>query len=537
MRSADLLIVNARPWTDGALIRDADAVAIGDGRVLAIGRATALEGLAGAGARRIDARGGTVTPGLTDAHLHLVAWARALREARLDGLRTRRETVAAVAAAAPEIPSGQPVIGRGWASDDWEAPPHRDPLDALSPDRPVLLHSKDFHALWVNGAAMTQAGVRSDTPDPPGGIIVRDASGRPTGVFREHAVSLFDGLTPAASVATDLEPTRGAAERLLAMGVTEVQVFEGSAEAEVLRALAHGPGPRLRVLMHVPRVALERALESGLVSGSGDDWFRWGALKLFADGTLGSRTAALLEPYDATEEMGLSLIPPDEFKRMVGRAIRGGLSVAVHAIGDRAVRQALEVFHECGPSIERLALPPRIEHVQLIHEDDLARFSAWGVAASVQPAHATSDRPLAERAWRQRLNRAYPWRSLLDAGAHVAFGSDAPVELPSPARGIHAAVTREDPERPGDPFVAGQRISLDEALDAYTRGGARLAGVWPTRGSLRVGSVADLVVWSEDLHRASPGRLHEAAPAATLLDGEVVFERASRATVAAGGAR
>jgi len=224
--------------------------------------------------------------------------------------------------------------------------------------------------------------------------------------------------------------------------------------------------------------------------------------------------------------MGLPLIPPEELKGLVGRAVRRGLSVAVHAIGDRAVRSALDAFEACGSALERLRLPPRIEHAQLVHDDDLPRFARLGVVASMQPIHCTSDRSLVERFWSDRARRSYPWRTLLDDGARLAFGSDAPVEWPCPAEGLHAAVTRERPGERGNPFVPMQRISLDEALGAYTMEPARLSGAWPGRGRLAPGSVADLVVWDSDLHRIPPSELHRVAPTYTILDGEVRFEHA-----------
>ena len=533
MRRADLLIVHGRLWSDGASMRGIDALAISGDRILALGRSDELESLAGPSTRRIDARGGTVTPGITDAHIHLVAWARALREVRLEDLDPR-DVVAAVGA---RVASGAraPVIGRGWADAGWDTPPDHRALDAVAPTTPVILHSRDYHALWVNQAAMSAAGVRRDTPDPPGGRIERLPSGEPSGVFRENAVRLFDRQVPAPSVAEDLASVQEAASRLLAMGVTAVHDFEGDAEAEVMEAMARGEGPRLRVLMHLHRSALERALSERIASREGDDRFAWGALKLFADGTLGSRTAHLFEPYEGTEEFGFPLIPADELKGIVGRAVRNGLSVAVHAIGDRAAHATLDAFEACGTALGRLRLQARMEHAQLVAEEDRPRFARLGVAASMQPIHCTADRRMVVRHWGARARRAYPWRTLLDDGALLAFGSDAPVESPSPALGIHAAVTRESPERPGDPFVPMQRIALDEALTAYTSGPAKLAGVWPRRGRLAPEALADVVVWSVDLHRIPAAELHRAAPAFTLLDGVVRFERAgSSERVAAG---
>ena len=528
MARADLLIVNARPWSDGRLLPNADAVAVRAGRIVACGRSADLESLAGPDTRRLDVGGATVTPGITDAHVHLVAWARSLDEVSLVDIDSRRGVVSAVQRGAARS-RGAVVVGRGWAEDGWEAPPDHEALDAIAEGRPILLHSKDYHALWVNRTAMVAAGVDRNTPDPPGGKIERRMSGELTGVFREHAVRLFDALVPRPSVQGDLERVQDAASRLLSMGVTAVHDFEGEAEAAVLKAMVEGQGPKVRVLMHFHHQALDRTLPGELASRPGDDAFAWGALKLFADGTLGSRTAHVLDPYDGMEDSGMALIPLDELRALVGHAVRDGLSVAVHAIGDRAVRSALDAFEACGSHLQRLRLRPRIEHAQLVADEDRPRFARLGVVASMQPAHCTSDRPLVERFWSARAARSYPWRTLLDAGASLAFGSDAPVEWPSPARGLHAAVTREAADRPGDSFVPAQRITLDEALTAYTRIPAQLAGAWPDRGCISPSAIADLVIWDADLHQIPPSDLHQVSPAFTVVGGVVRFERIASA--------
>ena len=243
----------------------------------------------------------------------------------------------------------------------------------------------------------------------------------------------------------------------------------------------------------------------------------------------------MLEPYDGTNDSGMDLIPPDELAQLVSRAWAGGLAVAIHAIGDRAVRSSLDAFAAAaGSSSRRPELSSRIEHAQLVAESDLPRFASLGIAASMQPVHCTSDRDLVERWWSERRDRSYPWQSLLLSGARLAFGSDAPVEEPSAARGLHAAVTRT---RPGDPrgsFVPPQCVSLDVALTAYTEGPARLAGLWPRLGRIAPGAIADLVVWNVDLH-ANRERVGQARPVATLVDGEIVFRRTESAETASAG--
>jgi hypothetical protein len=305
-------------------------------------------------------------------------------------------------------------------------------------------------------------------------------------------------------------------------------------EHRLLRAMARDDGPRVRVLMHLPHVALEHALGLGVASGTGDDLFRLGALKLFADGALGSQTAALLEPYEGSADHGLELIPPAELAALVGRAAAGGLAVAIHAIGDRAVRSALDAIAAAGPSTRTLGLPPRIEHVQLLHPADLPRFAAQGVVASMQPSHCTSDIDIALRHWGRRVERSYPWHSLLASGACLVFGSDAPVEAPTTAHGLGSAVTRRRSDgTPAGGFVPSERIGLDAALRAYTEGPARAAGTWPRLGRLAPGAVADLVVWNVDLHGLAADELSRARVAATVMEGAVVFERGGVATAGA----
>lgn len=519
----ELLVVNARPWSDGALLPGADAVAVAEGRVLAVGRGRDLEGVARRSTLRLDARGATVTPGITDSHVHLLEWARSRAQADLRGATSRAEALARLARFAAARPDHPVVVGRGWDAHLWSEPPARSALDGILGERPTLLHSKDFHALWVNSVALRLAGVTRSTPDPPGGRFERDRGGEPTGVVREQAVRAFAALEArSALAATELELARAAARELHARGVTAVHDFEGPAAQRTVRALTRDLGPRVRVLMGLAHEALDGVLAAGIESGVGDDWFRIGALKLFADGTLGSQTAALLAPYDGSDQCGMEQMSAAELSATVARAFAGGVSVAVHAIGDRACRHALDAI-EAAPERAGLALPPRVEHAQLLDPADLPRFAQLGVTASMQPSHCPADLDLVEHFWGSRREHSYPWRSLLDSGASLAFGSDAPVEPPDVALGLHAAVTRR--RRDGEPpegFVPAQCLPLDAALRAYTEAPARLAGAWPRFGRLAAGAIADLVVWDADLHALDPARLHEARPVATVLDGRLV---------------
>lgn len=539
---AQRLFVNVRPWSDGRPLAECDAVAIGGGRVLALGSRAALTSLAGPETVTIDGRGATLTPGFTDAHIHLVAWARARGALELFDCGSRAaalERVAAYLAAHPAAADNMAVIGRGWDANPWHDAPDRATLDRVTGDRPVILHSKDFHSLWVNSAALARAGVTRATLDPPGGRLERDAAGEPNGIVREHAVRLFAALTPAEGFARDLERLRAAVRALHGEGITAVHDFEAAEEHRLLRTLTRSGGPWLRVLMHMHHSGLDHALALGLASGTGDERFAIGALKLFADGTLGSQTAAMLEPYENRSDRGLELIAPAELAALVTRAAQGGIATAIHAIGDRAVRSALDAFEAAGAAADSgvagPAIPPRIEHVQLLDPADLPRFAELGVVASLQPLHCTADIDIARHHWGARSERAYPWQSLLARGTRLAFGSDAPVEPPTTAAALHSAVTRQRRDRtPAGGFVPGERLTLDQALTAYTEGPARLAGTWPRLGRIAPGAIADLALWNADLHRLEPAALYDARVELTLLDGEIVFRREPSGTSSAG---
>ncbi len=518
-----LLVRGARVWSGGALL-DADSVLLAQSRVVAVGRALESHPQAQA-ARVLEADGATVTPGLCDAHLHFVPWARSRRQPDLSHAGTRAEALARVRTGLASDRTGAPLVGRGWDESGWEAAPDLASLDAVAPERPVILHRHDFHSLWVNSAALTAAGVTRATIDPEGGRFDRGATGELTGVVRESAVRAFHGLEAAAGPALDDALLDDAAGALHAAGITMVHDYQRDA-GDLRRMQALARRRRLRVLQMVGPESCDALLTAGVTSGTGDAWFRIGSLKLFADGTLGSRTAAMLAPYADRGGLGMAMYRPEELRAVVQRAVLGGISVSIHAIGDRAVRDALDAFEACGP--ERLAalpLPARIEHVQLLHPDDLPRFAALGVAASMQPSHCVTDAESAMAAWGTRCALSYPWRSLLSSGAILAFGSDAPVEPPSPGLGLHAALRRTRPDGlPQGGFVPEEALTLDEALAAYTVGAARLAAMERRQGVLRAGAQGDLVVWDRDLHATPIGNLPSIRPRYTVLGGEIVYE-------------
>lgn len=501
------------------------AIACDHGRVLAAGESDDLRALAKRPGDIVDLGGRTVVPGLIDAHLHFLSLGLALGEVDLSGATSLTTCVERIAQRIATKESDRWLHGRGWNQNDWAEGrwPERADLDAMTADRPVALSSKDGHLLWVNSAALRLAGVTRDTPDPPGGAIARDEHGAPTGVLKENATRLIGAILPPPSDDEIDAALARAMDHALPLGVTGIGNFEGP---EVLRACGRlrGRGQlRLRVTQHIAFTALDRAplddaLGAGLHSGLGDDWLRIGALKLFADGTLGSQTAAMLEPFAGSRtNRGISTLSFEEMRAAASRAAAGGIATAIHAIGDLANRDALRAL-AATPRV--LAAPHRIEHAQLLHPDDVALFAAHGIVASMQPIHAAGDRDTADRYWGTRCATAYAWRSLRESGATVAFGSDAPVETCDPLAGLYAAVARHDRGDGRGAWYPEQALSLGDALWSYTVGSALATGEQATKGALTPGRVADMVVLSGDIF-AGLDALEQARVVCTIVAGSI----------------
>jgi predicted amidohydrolase YtcJ len=458
------------------------------------------------GPERVDLGGRCVVPGFSDAHVHFPTWALARRQLSLEGARSLEEAVARVRDAVAGTSTGGWLRGRGWRDGDWSAEPTRQALDAISGDRPVALEAHDGHSLWLNSAALAQA---AGDLDVHGGVVERDEHGEPTGVLREEAAWRFRDRHAGASEEEALEAMRSALRAANARGVTAVHDKDGGVGAPALWRRLLGKGDlTLRVWQSLPAGRLEHLEALGLASPLGDGLLRIGYLKAFMDGTLGSRTARLLDGS------GVEITSREELSEIVRRAARIGWPVAVHAIGDQANRDALDAFAETRQEWASLGLRPRIEHAQLLAWEDIPRFAELGVAASVQFSHAPSDRELADRYWEGRTDRAYAFRSLWEAGAVVANGSDAPIEDLEPLAGIRAGVLRDwHPE---------QRLTAEQALEATTVTPAWLAGEERRRGKLLPGLLADLVVLDRDPASCPPEELEEVEVVATMLGGRWV---------------
>ena len=525
-----LIIENARVYSMDREVPHASAIAIRDGRILGVGSKDDV-GLPG-GARRIDAGGRAIIPGLIDAHIHFLDYARSLAKIELDGVASKEEVIARVAAKAKELGPGRWVLGGGWNNNLWGSPeyPTRHDLDRVAPENPVLLDRKDMHSCWVNSITLQKAGVTRDTPDPPGAAIGRDAAGEPDGMLYESAVRLAHRAVDEAPEDAITAMRRGF-KMLASMGLVGFHDCEGPEAFSAFQALdAHAELP-LRVVILLAYYRLEESIRIGLRTGFGSDRLRTGPVKIFSDGSLGSSTAQMLEPFEGQpNNRGIGTIPQEELEEAVLKAARAGIPSAIHAIGDAANRRVLDAFEKTreamGVAYGAVAGKNRIEHAQLLHPHDIPRFAALGVVASMQPLHATSDMHAADRLWGERSRYGYAWRSVLDAGGVPAFGSDAPVETPNPFAGIHAAVTRQDAnDQPPGGWYPQERLTVEEAVRAYAEGAARSCPYLPgVTGTLTPGSVADLLVLDRDIFAVEAQEIKHAKPLVTMVGGQAIYD-------------
>jgi predicted amidohydrolase YtcJ len=457
---------------------------------------------------RVDLGGRCVLPGFADAHVHFPTWSLGLRQARLQDARSRDEALARVAAALERVPPGGWLRGLGWREGDWAEPPDRHSLDRVTGPVPAALMSRDYHSLWVNSAGLERAG---ELPDGPGGVVERDADGQPTGVLRETAAWSFRDRHVRPTLEEMVDASRAGMRIAAARGVTAVHDKDGwLGSFEVHQRLLADGDLRVRVWQSFPWERLEELASLRLRSGFGNDMLRLGYLKGFMDGTLGSATARLLDGS------GVEITSRAELEEFVRRAAAAGWPVAVHAIGDGANRAALDAFEATRGDWQTRGLRPRIEHAQLLAPEDIGRFGELGVAASVQFSHAPSDRDLADRLWEGREG-AYAYRSLLDGGASLANGSDAPVEELDPLAGLVAGVLRTLDERPA--WRPEQALTVGEALHAACVVPAWLEHQEKRRGMLRPGMLADLVVLDRDPFDCLAEELPEIRVVATMLGG------------------
>jgi hypothetical protein len=538
---ADWVLTNGKVFLADSAGTTVQALAVRGGRVVYAGSDAGAAAYAGPRTRRTDLRGQLVTPGFNDAHIHFAAGGASLLAVDLRGTSSLAEIERRVAAAAARAQPGEWITGRGWDHTRLPASelgpggwPTNAILNRAAPRNPVLLGRVDGHTSWANDQALRIAGVTRATRAPAGGEIVRDPrTGEATGILKESAEELVARAVPSPTPAQVRRGIRAALNLAARTGVTSVHSDVSRTDVEVYRDLRAKDSLTVRVYGWFPLTheTVARLRREGVRAPTGDEWLRLGMVKGYTDGTLGSRTAAMLEPFaDDHSTHGLPQYTAAQLDSLVQEADAAGLQVILHAIGDAANRQALDAFERAARVNPARPRRHRIEHAQVLDARDIPRFRQLGVIASMQPTHATSDMRWAEaRIGRERaVEGAYVWRSLLDAGATVIFGTDFAVEPMAPVEGIYSAVTRQSREEPGMPpggWIPEQRLTRAEAIRLYTAASA--FGEWEEarKGTLRPGMLADFVVWDRDLLTVPDAEILRAQPVMTVVGGRAVFGR------------
>ncbi|MEK7403438.1 MAG: amidohydrolase [Gemmatimonadota bacterium] len=531
--AADLIVTNARIYTVDNNRPMAEALAVRGGRVLFVGSARGALATRGPQTRVVDAAGAAIIPGIADAHVHLLGLGMALRTVNLDGTKTYEEVIARIAAKARELPAGAWITGRGWDQNDWPDTrlPTHDALSRAVPNHPVFVGRVDGHASLVNAAAMRIAGVVASTPDPTGGRIEHDANGQPTGVLVDNATGLVGSKIPAPTRDDIRDAITGAIKEANRHGLTSVHdAGVGSPVIDIYEDIARSGAYSLRnyVMISGDDSTLARYFRRGAQSSLYDSrlWIR--SIKLVADGALGSRGAALLDPYtDSPGNTGLVTTSQARVQDIAERALRAGFQLNVHAIGDRGNRIVLDAYEAAFARVPASDHRFRVEHAQILHHDDIPRFAQMDVIPSMQATHQTSDMYWApNRVGYARTLGAYAWRALLNTGVVIPNGTDFPVEAVNPFFTFHSSVTRQDSGNwPAGGWFPAERMTREEALKSMTLWPAYAAFQERDMGSLTPGKLADFVILDRDIMTVAPEALAGTQVVATYLGGRAVYER------------
>ena len=526
---ATLVVRDARVWTGRADLPWAEAVAISDDRILAVGSNSEMETLTDDETRIIEGTGRLVTPGFIDSHVHFISGGFNLSSVQLRDAPSPQVFIDRIAEFARDLEPGVWILGGDWDHEQWGgALPRRDWIDSVTTDNPVWVNRLDGHMALANTAALTAAGVTKDTEEVDGGTIERYDDGEPAGILKDNAMYLVDRVIPDAPDALKDRALDEAMAYVAAQGITSVHDMGSWGNVAVFERARNEGRMKTRIYAAVPLWDWQRLKARIDSTGRGDEWVRLGGLKGFVDGSLGSHTAAFMEPFtDAPDDTGLLISTEEDLYAWTSGADKAGLHVMVHAIGDRAIGMQLDIFEriaaENGPRDRRF----RIEHAQHIAPEDMARFSSQGVIPSMQPYHAIDDGRWAEKViGPERIKTTYAFRSLLDTGARLALGSDWSVAPATPVEGIYAAVTRRtlDGLNP-DGWVPEQKITVEEALRGYTIDAAYAAYEEDVKGSLEPGKLADFVILDRDLTTMPPEEIRDAKVDLTVVGGNIVYER------------
>jgi predicted amidohydrolase YtcJ len=530
--SPDLLILNAAVRTMDDSQPRAEAIAIMGNRIAAVGSTSEIRALAGPKTRVIDAGGKSVLPGFNDAHVHWLMGGFSITNVDLRNAKSPEELARRIRDFAKNLPKGRWILEGNWDHEKWPGTPlpTRQMIDAVTPDNPVFVSRLDGHMALANSLALKLAGVAKDTKDVPGGLVVRDANGHPTGVLKDAAMSLVERFVPPRSWEENLGAARAATEHAASVGVTSVQDMSAGDDVGLYQYLFERGELKTRIYGMRSIVSWEVLGKTGVRAAFGNDWLRIGGLKGFADGSLGSSTARFFEPYsDTPDTRGLlfdQMLPEGVMLKRVESADQAGLQVMIHAIGDEANKIILDVFQHAAAKNASRDRRFRIEHAQHIRASEIPRFGKQKVIASMQPYHCADDgRWCDKRIGPERSKSTYAFRALLDTGAVLAFGSDWTVAPLNPMEGLKAAVTRQtlDGKHPNG-WVPEQKISLEEAVRAYTVGSAYAEFAEKVKGSLTPGKLADIVILDRDIFKIDSADLDKVKVVMTVVDGRMVYE-------------
>lgn len=535
----DLVFFNGRVLTIDPALPRAESVAVHQGRIFAVGSNDELESLRKQARKTVDLQGAVLLPGLIDAHTHFISGGMSLANVNLVGAFTMQEMQRRVAEKVERTPDGDWIVGRGWdhtKRTDEVAWPTKADLDQVAPDHPVYLGRVDGHVGWANSRALALAGITSDSPDPYGGQIMRDEHGEPTGILLETAKNLVQNILPVPDAAARERGLKLALEEAARFGVTSIHDNAPAEDLALFRDF-HDRGNltvRVNALVRgweVDTPFLEPMIAIGARTGTGDDWIKYGALKLSLDGTLGSRTAAMLEPYsDDPGNHGVYRITQEELDPIIERAHAHHIQVALHAIGDGACRMALDSIERAMQKHHWPDHRHRIEHEQVITREDMLRFPQLGIIASLQPCHAVTDLAWVEsRVGPERIKTSYAWRSFVDCGTRICLGTDWPVETLDPRVGFYVSVTRQglDGNPPGGRWPE-ECLTIDEVLKGYTLDAAWAEFSEDRKGSITPGKLADFVIFAEDPTEVEPSRLLDLEVLATIVNARTVYATDSR---------
>jgi len=526
-----MFLTNAKVYSFNTEHVVADSVGITNGKISKVGKADDVLASRNRLEPIVDLRQSLLFPGFTDSHIHLLAYGQYLQRVDLSGC-TKQECLIRVSKNISQTQPGEWIIGHGWDHNLWESGfGSIIDLDQISSQHPIYLTHKSLHCAWANSTALQNAGITNEMPDPPGGVIGRGEKDIPKGILLENAMQLVESAIPEPDSHQMRSALHTAQHSLNKFGITSVHDFDRWLALTEFKKIVQDQNSTLRMTKGIPRIRIDEAIADNLSSGDGDEWIKIGWLKLFSDGALGSQTAAMLAPYSGSNNLGMLLLEKEEIVEFGTKVLPKGIALAIHAIGDRANKTVLSSF-ELLSNLELLQiplLPSRIEHVQIISNEDLPKFKPFNIVASMQPIHAVSDSEMAQAYWGERCQNAYAWRSLLDQDAKIIFGSDAPVESPNPFYGIAASISRQILSSHKSPYDKGgwitqQCINLKDSLVAYCQTPSQIGGFDHSTGAIAAGKFADLVVLPANFMNFSPAEIYQTKPIATMVDGKWVYK-------------